>query len=251
MNKLLVPLLLALAFLAACNPKSTGGNRAAARKLKIEAVDFDYLKVRSKVQYEDAKQSVSGTANIRIKQDSLIWVSLTAVLGIEVARVRITQDSVWFVNRIEKEYAVMDFAGLSRQMNMPINFEIVQAMLTGQLMLPRQRKDQVQSQENAFLLTQNRPGLLVNNTVSAQNNKINLVEVTQQATNSKLKIEYQDYKKIGSNLLPGKSFINLLYNSNGNNPVSTKVSLRHQRLEAVSKPLSFPFSVPRRYEKIY
>src|ERR1700742_3622157 len=41
------------------------------------------------------------TLNIRINRDKEIWVSITAILGLEVARAVITPDSILIINKLQ------------------------------------------------------------------------------------------------------------------------------------------------------
>ena len=44
------------------------------------------------------------SGQLRIRKDSLVWLSVTATMGMEVLRAKISNDSVWIVNRLEKTY---------------------------------------------------------------------------------------------------------------------------------------------------
>lgn len=69
--------------------------------------------------------------NIRIKKDSAIWVSISAGIGLEAARVLLCRDSVIFLNRLEKTYFVGNYNYISTLINAQVDFDIIQALLTG------------------------------------------------------------------------------------------------------------------------
>src|SRR3954470_21190316 len=98
--------------------------------LKANEFKFDRLNAKLSVDAEIDSSSNSFTVSLRIKRDSVIWMSLSK-LGIEGARVLIAKDSVKFVNSIKSEYFSGDFAYLSKLLNTELDFEIIQSLLVG------------------------------------------------------------------------------------------------------------------------
>ena len=68
-------------------------------------------------------KSNSFNANLRIKRDSVIWMSISPGLGIEVARVYITPDSLKFINRINNTYFKGDYRFLNSLLQIESNFQ--------------------------------------------------------------------------------------------------------------------------------
>ena len=66
----------------------------------------NWLSINSKIKIEKEGQNTIVNANIRVKKDSVIWVSLKAPLGIEVLRTLITPDSIYFMSRMDKTYFI-------------------------------------------------------------------------------------------------------------------------------------------------
>ena len=68
--------------------------------------------------------------NIKNKKDSIIWVSIRSFLGLEIARFKITQDSICFLNRLEKKY----FAKLITEVDFfsqeHLSFDLLQQIIT-------------------------------------------------------------------------------------------------------------------------
>ena len=109
---------LALAFLLSCAPKKrlvpSGGyekrvSRAERADVFAHAAQhqrhFTTFSGRAKsVLAINGKERYDVTANVRIVHDEAIWISVTALMGIEVARVLITPDSVKIINRLQAEY---------------------------------------------------------------------------------------------------------------------------------------------------
>ena len=75
------------------------------------------------------KRDKTVNANIRVKKDSIIWISLRAPLGIEVLRTMITPDSIFFMNRMDKAYFIRPISHLKEVVKTSINFFQLQEIL--------------------------------------------------------------------------------------------------------------------------
>lgn len=69
------------------------------------------------------------SGQIRMRNDSLVWISVTATMGIEVLRAKVSNDSVWIINRLEKTYFAEPLDTLSAQLGMPLNRPLIQTLL--------------------------------------------------------------------------------------------------------------------------
>ena len=73
--------------------------------LKEKEFKFDRLNAKLSAEAEIDSTSASFTVTLRMKKDSVIWMSISK-LGIEGARVLITKDSVKLLNRIKNTFFV-------------------------------------------------------------------------------------------------------------------------------------------------
>jgi hypothetical protein len=72
-------------------------NRTAGFVLKRyneSRFDYDWLGMKVDADFGTETESSGFKATIRMRKDSLIWVSITPALGIEMIRVMITPDSL-------------------------------------------------------------------------------------------------------------------------------------------------------------
>ncbi|MEQ8907656.1 MAG: DUF4292 domain-containing protein [Vicingaceae bacterium] len=130
---------LSLLFLLACGSKEKAsrkpleGNNAdyLLKQMKANEFDFDTFSAKAEFSMQQDGKKNSFKANIRIKKDSLIWISITPLLGIELGRVMITQDTVKVINRIAKEYFVGDFRYIENRFNIKPEYDLMQALLLG------------------------------------------------------------------------------------------------------------------------
>lgn len=66
---------------------------------------------------------------LKIKSDSAMLVSIQYLLGLEVAKILITKDSILFVNYIERTYLKCDFNYINKVLNSDIDFNLIQSVL--------------------------------------------------------------------------------------------------------------------------
>lgn len=91
---------------------------------------FEWMTSNLDIQAEGdgvAFDDLSG--QLRIRKDSLVWLSVTATMGVEVLRAKFSNDSVWIVNRLEKTYLAEPLDTISSQLGMPLSLPLLQALL--------------------------------------------------------------------------------------------------------------------------
>jgi hypothetical protein len=74
--------------------------------------------------------STNFNANIIIIHDSVIWISATAIAGIEAFRILCTIDSIKIIDRLNKEYYAFTYQDINNKMGVCINFNLIEALIT-------------------------------------------------------------------------------------------------------------------------
>ncbi len=95
--------------------------------------DFKTFSAKIKVEYQDSKGKQPGiTAFVRMIKDSVIWVSgYATVFNIEAFRARITRDSVFVIDKINKELQFRSIDYLQEVTQIPFSFSTLQDLLLG------------------------------------------------------------------------------------------------------------------------
>ena len=111
-------------------------NRTAGYVLKrYNEARFDYGWLGMKVDADFGTETESSgfKATIRMRKDSLIWVSITPALGIEMIRVVVSPDSLKYLSKIpdNKFYYVGAFEDVNRLVGTSFDFEMLQQLLVG------------------------------------------------------------------------------------------------------------------------
>ncbi|QJD78538.1 DUF4292 domain-containing protein [Spirosoma rhododendri] len=221
-----------------------------AADANVAQIDFIYLTTRSKLSFRSPQQEIdNATVSIRAQKDSLIWLSVSK-LGIEGARVLISRDSVRILDKINRQYAVADYGTISQQFRFQLNFELLQAVLIGNLPLPNSPAQIVSAGADTLLLRQTDGGTRIDNYVGEQNRKLIRLLLTQQAGNNTLRLDYQDFTALNTFLFPYTSHLLLDYKAAATGqPAQTQLTIRHTKVELVGESPGFPFSVPASYQR--
>ena len=100
-------------------------------KIEENRLNFETLSARftAKTNFNNDKLSVKG--NLKLKRDSIIWLSLTKLGGVEIVRLILTKDSIKFINKWDKEYFIGPIDKLNKIESLELGFTQIQNMLIG------------------------------------------------------------------------------------------------------------------------
>ena len=217
-----------------------------AENFKYKDTNFDYLNLKTKVDFLLAGDSQSFPASIHIKKDSAIWISVA--IGLEAARGIITQDSIMFLDRLHRTYYKFSFVELSKQFNFDLNFKLVQAIIIGNMPISLREGDEINKKEADFVVSQLENRIAVNSFISILTNKLNKVEANDTSGNSKLLINYDDFSIINQEVIPKKVSANIEAKKN-EKVINTSVKFEHTRVDFLTQNPGFPFSIPKTYQR--
>lgn len=106
--------------------------KAIFDKVHSNQINFTYFLGKIKIDFNDSKgKNTNATAFVRIKKDSLMWISITGALGIEGFRILIRPDSVWVMDKLEKTYAARSVDYLRDIVKLPVDFGVLQDLIIG------------------------------------------------------------------------------------------------------------------------
>ena len=234
---------------AASNAPTTEASKMTSKKI-IENYynnknQFSTLYIKSSARYADNKQTQSVTAEIRIKKDEQILVSIR-FLGITMAKALITPKSVNYYEKINGSYFEGDFSSLSQWLGTDLDYNKIQNMLLGQAI-----DDLTKGKYLESLLEQTYRLDDVSNTntrksffLDADKFLVQKQEITQTAEERMIKVAYADNKVYNEATLPTSVLINT-FQKKGN----TEINLDYNTV-TFNEELSFPYSVPNGYKRI-
>lgn len=237
---------MALFILTGCSKKLSDIFDRNPGRLVVRDVTFDQLSAKAKINFDSEKNSLSSTANIRIRKDSIIWVSLSPGLGIEAARILITQDSIFVIDKVHKEYQKIGLHELSEKFDFDIDYQLVQALILGNLIYPYDREKVVRASPG-YVYNQQQGSFYFENIIGAKTMKLEKLQVKDTVSENTISVNYGDFQLVGEQILPFKIAAKLQYK--GGAKKDTEVEIEYRQAGIEKKPLKFPFNIPQKYER--
>jgi Domain of unknown function (DUF4292) len=102
--------------------------------IRESQVNFNTFSGKARTKLDIGGNSNDVTLNIRISKGQKIWVSVTAIAGIEVARALITPDSILIINKLQGLYIRKPFDYVYRYTSRQIDYKALEAILVGNAM---------------------------------------------------------------------------------------------------------------------
>lgn len=216
-------------------------------ELEISESSFEYLKLKSKIDFQSENLSQSFPANVHIKKDSIIWISVS--VGIEAARCLITTDSILFMDRINRKYYCLSIPELSEQFNFEFNFGLLQSLLIGNLPFKKKNNDLVVLNSLYTSLFQQANNIKIENQIDNVNRKLTTILAEDIGGKSKLGISYSDFtEEVNGQVVPHAIFAKIDVIKTDKTKTST-LDFKHTKIEFSENELRFPYTIPKSYEK--
>jgi len=244
MNKFFV--VLVLVSVLGCNQKLTSIFDIAGDRIVVNEADFDYLSAKAKISFEDGAKNISGVANIRMRKDSVLWISLSPGFGVEVVRAMVTIDSAFVIDKINKKFLSFSFESLSKKFDFDLNFNLIQSVILGNLIYPYKRERLVKENE-VYTCNQQVDQFQFENIIGASTMKLEKLKVNDANTQNSISVTYSDFQRVQEQVLPFLIKTQFDYAKQDKSP--TKMGIEFKQSEIEKKPLKFPFNVPSKYDR--
>lgn len=213
-------------------------------KLEISNPKFEYLSSKAKFKFEHDGNRIPATANFRIKKDSIIWASITPGLGLEVARILITREHVFVIDKLKKQYHEYGFRELSEQYGFDFSFDLIQSVILGNLSEPY-RNQKIDKTSSYFSFEVIKGQYHFNNFIGTRSQKLERVEVSDDSTKNTILVNYGDFMMVDQEIFPQE--ISAVIDYESEDKPNTEIVISYNKLVIEQIPLSFPFNVPGRY----
>ena len=95
--------------------------------------DYEWMtaKISGEVTLTSNLSTFTFNGTLRMRRDSAVWISASAMMGMESLRTLITQDSVIMVNRMDQTYLAEPLQLVAEKMHLPATLQETQALLLG------------------------------------------------------------------------------------------------------------------------
>lgn len=252
--KTFIFLIISVVVLSGCSTtKGLSSVKASEKKTSKEIIfqhnqlsfDFSTVAINGSVKYQDSKQSINLTSDIRWEKDQKILITLR-MFGITGAKALITPTEVRYYEKINNTYFEGDFGMLSQWLGTEMDFEKVQNLLLGKILeniSPNQYESSLQ--QGWFALTEKNPTTWQKNFWLESGNLLLKKQAFKNLQSlDTFEVFYEEHQKLNHGLFP--KFFKILAQQTRNNLV---IDVRYNQL-VFNEKLSFPYQVPSGYQKV-
>jgi hypothetical protein len=216
---------------------------------KINTIKLKQTTFNSFSGKASAKLNINGkednvTMNIRIKSGEGIWISVTAVLGVEVARAVITPDSIKMMNKLESTYLKKPFDYIYQYSSPQINYRTIESALIGNAIPELLNNDAVLKHDNGNLVLSGNLQELVYNLVIGSDLRTTQTSMSNPTAGQSIEITNSKFIQSGTHVIPSQITI-----SSAEKDQNIKVELHYIKTE-FDMPVEFPFAIPARYSPV-
>jgi hypothetical protein len=220
--------------------------REQYRGLQQNRIDFTSFSAKIDVDYRDKdNKKFDVNAHLRMRKDSIIWVSVTAILGIEGIRACITEDSVHILDKQNKVYISRSVSYLQEMTALPLDLYSLQDLLIGNpVFLDSNIVSYNKSQSSISLLS---IGDFFKNllTISAKDRQLesSKLDDLDELRNRTCQLTYTNYENKKGVPFSTRRTINV----SEKNKLDIRLDFKQYEF---NETLSFPFSIPKNYKRM-
>ncbi len=208
-----------------------------------QQISYASFEGKAKMHYEGKNQGQDFTANFRMKKDSVIWVSITALGGfIPVARAYITPDSIRLINYLQKEAYLMPMSKASELLPVTVDFAALQNLIVGNALRSMTNATDVTDFGGAWSLQLEDTAYIQQLTYNKSDSTMRSSQLRTHAGNGPAAmIQYGNYEQVNGRRFPGSRAINII-----NNGEQYYLDMNFNSV-SFDKEQDYPFSVPKKY----
>jgi hypothetical protein len=221
------------------------------KKMADQRFEADWLSAKLKITYADEYETRKLTANIRMRKDSIIWMNVKK-MNVEAARIKITPDSIYAINRLNKEYFVKDLSFLEKAYNLPSrqigpsNFSVLQEVIFGNPIFFDGSSLKTSTKSPEYQLNNENDDFKSQYLVNGISFLLTQMAFEEKHSRQNLKVSFERSKEIEE--YPNFSYFRNfdLYSENFGN---ISLNVKFLKLE-INSPKSIRFEIPSHYTKV-
>jgi hypothetical protein len=205
---------------------------------------------RMSISYVGSENQLDLKGSIVGKRDSVLLVSISALLGIEVVRVLFDQDSVAVLDRVNRRYQKGNYTMAQELMAVDFQFDFLQNLLFNGFLvedLGLSHSYLVERNDGSVILVDSSNNLLrgfneARFTISTNNYRLSKIELIDRLRKRFLVVEYLDYFVENQMFIPG--LVKIRLQEKGEQEL---IELKYGKV-VVNEPVKIHFTIPERYK---
>jgi Domain of unknown function (DUF4292) len=216
--------------------------RDSYNKVKAQVISFTTFSGKIDVNYVggDGKKE-NANAILRMYKDSIIWIAVTGLFGIEGLRACITRDSVKIINKLDKIYTGRSVAYVQEVTGLPLDLGSMQQLLIGNPVFLDSNIVSYTKTANGVSLLSIGEGfknlITLTEGMIMHHSKLDDIDINRNRT---CDLSYDDYENKKGVNFSSKRRITVAETSK----LDIKLDFKSYNF---NETLSFPFSVPKNY----
>ncbi|MBO7460041.1 MAG: DUF4292 domain-containing protein [Bacteroidales bacterium] len=233
--------------------------RQLIKEVDDNAFDYENMMAKISVKVETNDKNVNMKGQLRMQKDSIIWTSLSLPLGVEVLRIKVSTDSVYFLNRNDKTYLCENIEVFSDISPLITSLPFIQSVLVGNdinlresdnykllidgdqynLLISKSLKKSIKQKDDEWKV------MLKDIWIDPQHYKITKYHIREyNDSKRKIELQYSDFQQIGEKYIPTKISIDI------HGDQHLKADIIYSNI-IINDNIDFIFNVPKKYERIY
>jgi len=114
-----------------------------------------HVQAKAKLDYASGKDKINANLIIRSRYDSVLWVSVVPLLGIEAARIKVTRDSFYVMDKINHTVTISPLQKTEEKLGVKVTLKELQDIMLGLTRIPNKVNTYKQSKMHFITATQN------------------------------------------------------------------------------------------------
>ncbi|MBE0662339.1 MAG: DUF4292 domain-containing protein [Bacteroidales bacterium] len=242
-------------------PMKAHGTDYLLEQMKAKEIRAGYFTARFSAELTKNKEKMLFNGQIRVKKDSIIWMTLSPALGIEMGRLVITNDSIKWMNRLENNFLISTTEHLAGMVHPLLEFDLLQSLILGNdltLYDNTQFKSNIDNREYKLTVSHRRnlkrqlkeddiPEAIPMQSIwldplSFRITKFSIRDL--QDKDAKIDVNYQRFVEMNSSLFASQQHYDI---QGGGNKLNLNITFSRTDTPETS---SFPFTIPEKYVSI-
>jgi len=217
------------------------------------AFRFNTFSARMNLDFSGMQQEFSSRVQMKMIYDDRIQFSVQPVLGIEMLRVELSNDSIKILDRMNKRYVADNYNRLEREMDIDLNFNNLQAMFTNRMFVPGENRISNRhyprfraKKADRMAEFQLKGGNGTFYTFLADSDeKLLSTQIENQSQNQKITIDYSNFHALNDQSFPMKMTTRL----SSDEQIQGTAILTFSPPE-INSPLAIDFNIPSGYKRV-
>lgn len=214
--------------------------RVVQQQVAANALAFETLQWRGQAALAQRGKSQKISITLRLNKEEGIWINGSVI--VPLARVLITPEQLQFYEKINRQYAQIDYQQLQKLLGVPVGYKMIERMLTAAPLDTRAlKRSKLTFTENAYVFKYRKKDVTLEWTYDTS---FRLVEQLFSDGETSIRIAYDAYTRISNQWVPQQLSTMIL-----GAETSATLTLRAKQTQ-LNKPFKMPFVIPEGYKQL-